>query len=400
MIWTDVRGSTSIMGAVALVAVAGATAGAMEMSRVTAATTELQDLADATALRLARADQVGKQPHAVLAAEAEAHTLALMRERHPDAKAAQAAVSFSEQRPAVTVRLSQKVGVFGSVSAAATAVAEPDAPVCLFVLDPEAQGAWSMTGSATVHAPECAAQVNSAANRALDGGGAAKVSTLRTLVVGGAAANLRGFTPAPKVRQPVLPDPFAPSLSWPHPSHCDHTDMKVEKGSTTLQPGVYCGGLSVDGHATANLSPGVYVMKDGPLKVASHGTLNGPGGVTLVLVGKGGYVESRAGANLRLKAPPSGPWAGFAVAQAATVAGEPSSLVIGGGDVDVEGMIYLPTNRMMISGGGEGGVGPLVVRTLDMRGNGRLSLKPGIHSPTLPGTPRLEDDPPPPGGPG
>ena len=403
MIWTDVRGSTSLLAAFALVGIAGVTAAAMEMSRVTAATTQLQDLADATALSTARLDAEGRRDKAALETDAEALALSLMRERAPDATEAQAAVDFSKERPAVTVRLSQKVGLFGTAGAEATAVVEPDAPVCLLVLDPHAPRAWAMTGSATVSAQDCAAQVNSAADRALDGGGAAKVSMLRTLVVGG-AGSVRGFTPTPRLRQPVLQDPYAQALQWPQPAHCDQTDWDAPKGVSSLQPGVYCGGLSIRGGATVNLSPGVYVLKDGPLKVASHGTLNGPEGVTFVLVGDGGYVESRAGANLVLKAPSSGPWAGFVVAQPVTSGARQSSVVIGGGDVDVDGMIYLPSNRMMISGGGEGGVGALVVRTLDMRGNGRLRLAPGPNTPTLPGTPRLEDDPPPPppppGGPG
>ena len=401
MIWTDARGSTSLIAAFALLGVAGVTLGAMEMSRVTAAATELQDLADATALRTARADSGGERDRKTLEREAEALALSQMRDRAPDATEAQAAVDFSEERPAVTVRLSEKIGLFGTVRAEATAVVEADAPVCLLVLEPQQAGAWSMTGNAFVSAHACAAQVNSASPKALEGGGAVKVETLRTLVTGG-GATVRGFTPKPRFNQPALADPYAEELPWPQPAHCDQNRLELKKGETGLRPGVYCGGLSLGSGATANLSPGVYVLKNGPLKIASQGTLNAANGVTFVLIGDGGFVEARAGANMKLEAPATGPWSGFVIAQAPTSAERQSSVVIGGGDIDVDGMVYLPSHRMMISGGGEGFLGSMVVKTLDMRGNGRLKLAPGIHAPMLPGTPRLEDDDPPPpiGGPG
>ena len=406
MNWTDARGSTSVMAAFAVVAIAGVTAAAMEMSRVTAATTQLQDLADATALRAARAGSEAGGNKTVLADDAEAVALSQMQQQNPDATEASAAVSYAEDRPAVHVKLSQKVGFFGEAAAQATAVMEAPAPICLLVLDPDQGGAWSMTGNATVMAPTCAAQVNSNSNRALDSGGAAKVEMLRTLVVGGGAAP-RGFTPTPRFHQVSVADPFAEKLPWPAPSHCDHTNLEVKKSTAALSPGVYCGGLSVGGGGRADLAPGVYVLKNGPLKLSSQSTLNAGAGVTFVLVGDGGFVESRSGANLKLKAPTSGPWAGFVVAQAPSLKERQSSVVIGGGDVSVDGMVYLPSQRMMVSGGGEGFLGAMVVRTLDLRGNGRLKLSPGIHAPMLPGNPRLDEDtppppppPPPPGGPG
>jgi hypothetical protein len=402
MIWTDVRGSTTVIAAVAIVGIAGVSAAALEMSRASAAATELQDLADSVALRTVRARLEGTNDLEVLRKDAERIALALMADKEPGASNARAEVSFGKDKSAVTVRLHHKVGMFGDVGGEATAVAEAGAPICLLVLDPAASGAWSMTGNATVQAPACAAQVNSASLRAIDSGGAAKVTTLRTLVVG-SGKPLRGFTPAPAYGQPAVGDPYRHDLPWPQASHCDHDKFKAE-GEASLQPGVYCGGLSVDTRATANLAPGVYVLKDGPLKVASHGVLNAPSGVTFVLTGSGGYVESRSGATLRMRAPTSGPWAGFVVAQAPGQDRKHSSVVIGNGDVDVEGVIYLPTQRMMISGAGEGFVAGLIVNTLDMRGNGRLRLSPGIHAPMLPPVIRLDEtggeEPPPPGGPG
>ena len=395
MFWTDTRGSTSVVAAVSIVALAGVSAAALEMSRASAAATDLQDVADSLALSAARdlADGKGRE---VLKSQTEAAALALMEDHAPDATNATADVSFSPDRPRVTVRLSQKVGLFGEVEGVATAFAEAPAPICLLVLDPQAQGSWSVVGNASVRAPECSAQVNSAAKGAIRSTGAGKVETLRTLVVGpGIGKTMRGFTPAPAFGQPLLPDEFASALPWPAPAHCDHQNLQVRE-TVTLQPGVYCGGLSVSGKATVTLAPGVYVLKDGPLQIASHGHLKGPAGVTFVLIGRGGFVESRAGANLQLQAPTSGPWSGFAIAQAPNAQEHQSSVVIGGGDMDVDGMVYLPAQRMMISGAGEGFVAGVIVKQLDMRGNGRLRLAPGVHAPMLPGSVRLEEPPPPP----
>ena len=402
MNWTDARGSTSVLAAFALLGVAGVTVAAVEMSRTAAAETALQDLADSTALRTARAHSLEEQAAAALASEAEATVLSQMAQQNPGATDPTADVAFAEDRDAVTVRLSQKVGMFGTVSAEATAVEEAPALVCLLVLEPEDAGAWSITGNATVTARDCAAQVNSASARALSGGGAARVEMLRTLVVG-PGTPVRGFEPAPRYGQPVVADPYADKLPWPNPTTCNQTNLVLKKGATALQPGVYCGGLELGSHATADLAPGVYVLKNGPLKIASHAVLNAGSGVTFVMVGDGGFVESRAGASLRLKAPTTGPWAGFVVAQPAGGKERQSSVVIGGGDVSVDGMFYLPSQRMMLSGGGAGALGAMVVKTLDMRGNGRLKLSPTPIAPILPGYPKLEEPPPPPpddGGPG
>ncbi len=52
----------------------------------------------------------------------------------------------------------------------------------------------------------------------------------------------------------------------------------------TLSPGVYCGGLNIQ-TGTTDAQPGVYVIRNGALNVASGATLKG-NGVTIVLTGQ------------------------------------------------------------------------------------------------------------------
>ena len=58
---------------------------------------------------------------------------------------------------------------------------------------------------------------------------------------------------------------------------CNFTDKVVSAATETLQPGVYCGGLSVTSAATVTLNPGIFIFRDGPLIVDRGASLKGNG---------------------------------------------------------------------------------------------------------------------------
>ncbi|MGF1543754.1 MAG: hypothetical protein ACFB00_04510 [Parvularculaceae bacterium] len=90
-------------------------------------------------------------------------------------------------------------------------------------------------------------------------------------------------------------------------------DLEAERSHAvheTLNPGVYCGGLTVAPNAFVTLNPGVYVMKNGPLFVELGGRLEGDG-VGFYLTGTDAVFLFSADSKISLGAPTTGPLAGL-----------------------------------------------------------------------------------------
>jgi hypothetical protein len=86
--------------------------------------------------------------------------------------------------------------------------------------------------------------------------------------------------------------------------------MVVAYGTETLFPGTYCGGLTVTLGATAVLTKGVYIIKDGPLLVNLGATLKGDG-VGFYLTGALALLDFDFLSSINLKCPSDGPLAGI-----------------------------------------------------------------------------------------
>lgn len=116
------------------------------------------------------------------------------------------------------------------------------------------------------------------------------------------------ISPKPVTDCPVPADPLA-SRKAPVVGACNHTGLVVSS-STTLSPGVYCGGIRISGNAQVALNPGIYVVKDGPLVVEDQAALIGEA-VAFYLTGARSVFEFRPNTTVSLKAMETGPLAGL-----------------------------------------------------------------------------------------
>jgi hypothetical protein len=202
------------------------------------------------------------------------------------------------------------------------------------------------------------------------------------------------ITPVPKTNAAAFADPLATQFASDYSSayskavlrYSSSSSMTFPNGTTTLQPGRYKGGMRVDSGSTVTMSPGVYIIEGGALEIRSGGTLNGTGGVTIVLTGTNqSILYVIANANLNIKAPSSGPFAGIAIAQHPTVLPSTkfSNTVIGGGQLNIEGIIYMPKQNFYVTGNGSGTTTNLstsakqfaiVADTITVQGNGQVNL--------------------------
>ena len=182
-------------------------------------------------------------------------------------------------------------------------------PICAIGLDPKRKGTVSLDTSAVVQAQGCAVYSNSSHSWSIVSQQNAVLKTGMTCAVGGKQGNFPNFSPQPQSGCPSVPDPLA-SRPAPAVGACDHSGYVVKTSPTTLQPGVYCGGLTVNGPYTVTLTPGTYVISGGPLLVDGGGTLNGSN-VGFYLTGSGATVAFNANSTINLTAPKAGTMAGL-----------------------------------------------------------------------------------------
>jgi len=150
-------------------------------------------------------------------------------------------------------------------------------------------------------------------------------------------------------------NPYA-GLEVPAYSGCTRINYKLDFQRTeTVAPGVYCGGIEVAGGATLTLEPGIYILDRGNFTVSGGATARGAG-VTIILASRNGSnygtVDIRGGSTIAISAPVDGapgvPGIAIWVDQRAPSA--PATLV-GGSTQNINGAIYLPSQRVHFSGG-------------------------------------------------
>jgi hypothetical protein len=158
------------------------------------------------------------------------------------------------------------MGVMGlsslAVGARAVAVVIGDGTACVLALNKNASGAAIAQGSTTVNLSGCSLYDNSGNATALTVGGLAKLSALSVGVVGGISGN-SAITTTQGVNTGIspIPDPYA-KLEIPPYSGCDAHNFTA-KGTVTIDPASYCGGMKLNAGADVTLNPGIYFIDRG-----------------------------------------------------------------------------------------------------------------------------------------
>jgi hypothetical protein len=172
---------------------------------------------------------------------------------------------------------------------------------------------------------------------------------------------------------------------WPATGACTATNLQVKKQAVTLQPGTYCGGLDISTQGNATLAPGTYVIT-GPLTVTSGAKLTAPKDVTIILKGDTSYVQFQAGSAVTLMATKTGAWKDIAIAQAPQST-EKVSTLIGGGELVMDGVLYFPTQKVVVIGGAASsvmtGARILIANRLETSGNGMIYLRGNAQMATV-----------------
>ncbi len=229
-----------------------------------------------------------------------------------------------------------------SMDVSASAVAGRGGPPCVLALDPTGAEAMRVSGTAAVKTIGCGVQVNSTATPALKINDDAFLLS-SDICVGGSAQYAAGAaSPEPTEYCPGISDPLA-GLQAPEVGACDYHRASYRDSTATLDPGVYCGGLDISAGSHVMLSPGLYIVQDGPLVVAAGSSITGSG-VTIFLTGKRAVVSFLGRSTIDLAAPTSGPMEGVLFFQDREFGGTHNWA--GQSSTFLQGVIYFPSGKL------------------------------------------------------
>jgi hypothetical protein len=148
-----------------------------------------------------------------------------------------------------------------------------------------------------------------------------------------------------------LPAPAIGGCLPPNAGVVTATNPPAPPVLVTLNPGTYCGGISVSGGRSVKLNPGTYVITGTGISFSGSGTVSGTG-VTFYLSGAGGAVNFNATQTFDLSAPTAGAYAGILFYQSP---GNTSTATINGaGGSELQGGFYFPNAHLIMNGAGTG----------------------------------------------
>jgi Flp pilus assembly protein TadG len=252
----------------------------------------------------------------------------------------------------------------GQIQAQSTAeVVQLPEPGCIYALNQTASKTLSLNGGGKtdITVTGCGVYVNSNASDALNLVGQSQIVSGFVDIVGGyRTTGGSSISPTPKTGTSVIYDPLASLASPSQPTSCDYTNGGGS--SSTLNPGTYCGGISINGNNNITFNPGIYDLYGGGLSINSAATtVTGSGVMFYNTDGHGipglptsNYAGISIGgnANVTLSAPTSGTWNGILFMKDRLVSSNNNSDFLGGNvSPTLSGTIYFPGDALTMVGG-------------------------------------------------
>lgn len=401
----DERGAVVIIFATTLPVLLGTAALAIDYGYQTHQRANLQRAADAAVLAAAKAYIVGEQTESAVNANARAGALSngfrdgedgnltvLLDDNHIRVMATQSSPRFFSQVFGLDHR--------GSVTGRAAVQFVDDGTPCVLATDrsppPLSPGADPVgilvSGQGTITATDCSVHSNSElANPCpnCEGGSIyirnGHIEADHVTASGQVTISRTGngsITPA-AVQAPAREN-LLDGLQTPDHGECDYNNTTLHTNASEvieLEPGVYCGGVSISNGARVIFNPGTYIFKDGPLTVGGGARVESSSGVSFFFSGSNIGVSMENGARVKLEAPLSGPHAGILMHMDPPPDGETCTAEFRGGvRYDFGGAMNMPRCDLDVTDGVRidsplDSFTMMIARTISISGGARMAIK-------------------------
>ncbi|HXV73708.1 MAG TPA: pilus assembly protein TadG-related protein [Sphingomonadales bacterium] len=264
-------------------------------------------------------------------------------------------------------------------------------PACVFALNDELDGTITLNGNSVVKL-NCGVFSNSAGDFGIEENGNPCLWATSIEVVGGSSPGCYkdeiGEVMEPTEGVAHRADPLS-NLPEPEVGGCDFTSEVSFSGQTggTLQPGVYCGGLSINTDQQVTFAPGMYIFNSGNISINGNANVSGTG-ITLYFADAGANttrITVNGGANVGLQAPTSGTYQGILIFESRDAPGG-TQRFNGGASMDLEGIIYTPNAHLEFAGTNDADSNgtALLADTIKFTGDSQfVQLNQGSTSPTF-----------------
>jgi len=217
-----------------------------------------------------------------------------------DVNLTQSAVTVSITRT-LNPLFGENLGVSANVVSASATATTSASPICVLILDPSSAAAFNAFGNSNLSAPGCTIISDSNASTGLSGTTGGAITSAKACSAGGYAGS--AFAPQPVTDCPVVQDPLATRQPPPNVNAaCDYNNFTFSSSVVALNPGVYCGGISVK-KGTATFNPGDYIIRGGGLTINAGGAVQGTD-VGFYLTG-GAVLDGQPNSGISLSAPSS-----------------------------------------------------------------------------------------------
>lgn len=397
----DRRGGVAVMLALTLPVVVGVAALAIESGLWFAERRTLQTAADAAALSGAFELTGGRRTTVTASALADGRrnaANATFAVRWPPVSGkyvgSMSAVEVTVSRRQTLMLSALFLGDMSVVARAVARVGSAGDP-CILALERVESSAAEFSGSADIVLKDCGVKANSSSAQALTVSGSSSLTAPFVETVGGVQVSGSGTLAVASTitNSTATEDPFK-TLANPAVGGCSQSGFK-ENGTATLSPGVYCNGLDLGAKAKVTLSPGVYVVNGGSIKINGGAQVSGSG-VTIFLTGSAGnyaQMDINGGATVNLTAPNSGTYAGVLFFQDRNAPAGGDNKFNGGSAMSLNGALYFPGQQVSFQGNtsNAGGCTRIIADTVTFTGDATLGnacaalglAAPGAQPPRL-----------------
>lgn len=239
-----------------------------------------------------------------------------------------------------------------------------DGNVCLLALNTtNAVKGINLSGNTTIADEKCWAWSNSTASNSLYAWGSSDATAAGFCSAGNYQGGSR-FQPTPLTNCAQRPDPF-PTLAMPTVGSCDYNDKKYQDVTEAVVPNasgitVFCNGLEIK-QSTVTFPAGIYIIKDSTFLIRAQGKVIGDN-VVFIFSGANAKILLNGGGDAQLKAPTVAaaaasavlaPYAGFLFVDDRNNKPTSIPILLGGGVVKMEGILYMPSRAVQIGGNGQ-----------------------------------------------